>query len=262
MRDLQHWKDKVELSLDGRQVFFLFFGGAILACMLFALGVMTGRRLEARAIALEAPAAEDPLAALDQLGDLEDEDLTYHRALTRSDAHPRAAKEARETKEAKGQDGKDSAKDNDTVAVAKPVPASPKAPVAPAPPKPTVAAAPVKLPPPPKPAPVKPAVHAAVESPEPRAKPELKGDGKEHPEAGQAHFTLQLSAFTAKKDADELVHRVQAAGYRPFVVASDVPGKGVLFRVRVGDYPTKDAAIAEKNAVESKLKVAAYLAKL
>jgi hypothetical protein len=55
MRDLQHWKDKVELSLDGRQLFFLFFGGAIGACLLFALGVMTGRRIEARAIAMEAP---------------------------------------------------------------------------------------------------------------------------------------------------------------------------------------------------------------
>jgi cell division septation protein DedD len=55
---------------------------------------------------------------------------------------------------------------------------------------------------------------------------------------------------------------VQAAGFKPFVVTSDVPGKGVLFRVRVGDYVSKDAAIAEKATVESKLKVAAYLAKL
>ena len=29
MRDLDRWKDKVELQLDGRQIFFLFFGSAI-----------------------------------------------------------------------------------------------------------------------------------------------------------------------------------------------------------------------------------------
>ena len=52
MRDLSQWKDKVELRLDGRQLFFVFFGGATLACLLFTLGVMTGRRLEARAIGL------------------------------------------------------------------------------------------------------------------------------------------------------------------------------------------------------------------
>ena len=88
MRDLSQWKDKVELSLDGRQLFFLFFGGATLACLLFTLGIMTGRRLEARAIALETPATDDPLAMLDQLGDLEDEELTYHQALTKEPKNP------------------------------------------------------------------------------------------------------------------------------------------------------------------------------
>src|SRR5690348_13002502 len=116
MRDLQHWKDKVELSLDGRQVFFLFFGGATLACMLFALGVMTGRRLEARANALETPATEDPLAALDQLGDLEDEELSYHKTLTKD---ARVGK-----KDAKAAAKKDAAKPAQapTAAAPKPVP--------------------------------------------------------------------------------------------------------------------------------------------
>jgi cell division septation protein DedD len=253
MRDLQHWKDKVELSLDGRQVFFLFFGGAVLACLLFALGVMTGRRLEARAIALDTPSTEDPLAALDQLGDLEDEDLSYHRVLTK--------------------EGNRSARKD--VAKAAPARALVPAPMG----KPVPPPAPVGKPATPKPVP-----HAAIEeqatADAPAAPPVLKAEAKERaplprlepkpaakPEpkvadVGQAHFTLQLSAFSAKKDADELVHRVQAAGYKPFVVTSDIPGKGVLFRVRVGDYASKDAAIAEKSAVESKLKVAAYLAKL
>src|SRR3954468_1729910 len=98
MRDLDRWKDKVELSLDGRQIFFLFFGSAIAACLIFVLGVLIGKRIEARALALQPAPIEDPLAALDQLGDADeaDEGLTFHKALT----PPKAEKPAGETKKA------------------------------------------------------------------------------------------------------------------------------------------------------------------
>jgi DedD protein len=248
MRDFQHWRDKVELSLDGRQVFFLFFGGAVLACLLFALGVMTGRRLEARAIALEAPATDDPLAALDQLGDLEDEELTYHKALTQGGkgtrtAAPRPAKPAAPV-----------AAPPTATAASKPTPMAAATVPAIGKPAPAAASAPTAAATPPaKPTPV-----AAAPQPSP-----LKGDVKESGvEASAVHFTLQLSAFSAKKDADDFARRVKDAGYRPFVVSSDLPGKGVLYRVRIGDFASKDAALAEKTAVEKKLKVAAYLAKL
>ena len=42
------WRDKLELRLDNRQVFFLFFGSAVVACMLFILGVLVGKRIETR----------------------------------------------------------------------------------------------------------------------------------------------------------------------------------------------------------------------
>ena len=97
MRDLDRWKDKVEISLDGRQIFFLFFGSAIAACLIFVTGVLIGKRIEARALALQPAPIEDPLAALDQLGDADeaDEGLTFHKAL----APARAAKEPKEAKE-------------------------------------------------------------------------------------------------------------------------------------------------------------------
>ena len=67
LRDVERWKDKIEVRLDNRQVFFLFFGSAMVACMLFVLGVIVGKRLESRGRA-EAPAVEDPLAVLDRFG--------------------------------------------------------------------------------------------------------------------------------------------------------------------------------------------------
>jgi len=68
--DTELFKDKIEISLDGRQIFYLFFGGAVLASLVFVLGVMVGRRVEARAHVDNQPATSavlDPLAALDEL---------------------------------------------------------------------------------------------------------------------------------------------------------------------------------------------------
>jgi DedD protein len=64
-RNVERWREKIEVKLDNRQVFFLFFGSAVVACMLFVLGVMVGKRIESRGQA-EAPQLQDPLAALDR----------------------------------------------------------------------------------------------------------------------------------------------------------------------------------------------------
>ncbi|HEY7373500.1 MAG TPA: hypothetical protein VIF57_15175, partial [Polyangia bacterium] len=65
-RNAERWRDKIELRLDNRQVFFLFFGSAVVACMLFVLGVMVGKRIESRGQAA-SPELQDPLAALDRV---------------------------------------------------------------------------------------------------------------------------------------------------------------------------------------------------
>src|SRR5512138_829902 len=64
-RNAERWRDKIEVRLDNRQVFFLFFGSAIVACMLFVLGVLVGKRIESRGQAA-SPDLQDPLAALDR----------------------------------------------------------------------------------------------------------------------------------------------------------------------------------------------------
>src|SRR3982074_1220617 len=68
-REPELYKDKIEVSLDGRQIFYLFFGGAVIVGLVFVLGVMVGRRVEARGRGERAPppAPADPLAALDRL---------------------------------------------------------------------------------------------------------------------------------------------------------------------------------------------------
>jgi cell division septation protein DedD len=292
MRDLDRWKDKVELSLDGRQIFFLFFGTAVAACLVFVLGVLVGKRLEARALALQPAPVEDPLAALDQLGDADeaDEGLTFHKALTRDAAHKPAKAEAKpepkvdpkvdpKTEAQRGNEDKTDEKPADkppvdapkaetqTIVAQKPINIT--APVAPKPDaagssmpgKLLASAAHTPVPPaaPAKAAPLPPGKPQVVAAAAPK-KPDAPGAKKPDPTA--SHFTLQLSAFPEKSDAEEFMHKIQSAGYKPFLVASEVPGKGVFYRVRVGDYGTRQAAVDAKADFERKQRMIAYVAKL
>jgi septal ring-binding cell division protein DamX len=260
MRDLDRWKDKVEISLDGRQIFFLFFGSAVAACLIFVVGVLIGKRIEARALAMQPAAIEDPLAALDQLGDADeaDEGLTFHKALTPPKPEKPAA-EAKKTPEPK----------KEAVAVKAPPPKP--APAVDKKPAPIVAdddaddddtaASDTKASDAKKPEPKKPEV--AKSAPLPATRPQVvQQTPAKKPDATSSHFTLQLSAFPEKGDAEEFMRKIQTAGYKPFLVASEIPGKGIFFRVRVGDYGSRQAAVDAKTEFEKKQRIIAYVAKL
>ena len=64
------------------------------------------------------------------------------------------------------------------------------------------------------------------------------------PEATSANgaFTLQLGASPNRDDAERQASRLREKGYAPYIVAAEVPGKGTWYRVRMGSFPTKDAA--------------------
>lgn len=199
-RNVERWREKIEVKLDNRQVFFLFFGSAVVACMLFVLGVMVGKRIESRGQA-DAPVLQDPLAALDRAHQppvgvaAPVPQLTFPSTLGGSASR-----------------GKASAVHASAAAPPKPLP--PKAPPAP---KPVVAARP-----------------AAAPAVDPANVP-AKVKGK---------FTLQISSFASSAEAQAFVQKLPGA----FVIAGDVPGKGMLYRVRFGNYASyKDAAAAKES---------------
>lgn len=263
MRDLNQWKDKVELQLDGRQIFFLFFGSAVCACLIFVLGVVVGKRMEARVVAQSRDSVEDPLAVLDELGNAE-EGFTFHNALAeRPERH-----EGRKPRPV-GKDAlKEPAKDELAAVADEPVD-EPKA-------KGEVkgdakgevkgeakgddrepkveAAKPDK----------KEHVAAQVKKPaEDKAQPKAdKPAAAAAADKTKGHFTLQLSAFATKTEATDLMKKLRDAGYKPFMVETTVPGKGLMYRVRLGDYGTRDNALTAKSDFERKQKMVAYVAKL
>jgi cell division protein FtsN len=74
---------------------------------------------------------------------------------------------------------------------------------------------------------------------------------------GKGRFTLQLGSFPDRAEAEAFSQRFGAQG--AYVIASDIPGKGTWFRVRVGDYGSAKEAIDAKAAFEKQHNVIAYV---
>ena len=260
------YKDKVEVSLDGRQIFYLFFGGAVIVGMVFVLGVMVGRRVEARGHLDHAhtQAVADPLAALDRLEG--SGGLSFHGALTGTAAPSDVDKAIADIEKARVADPRPE--------VIKPEPKPEPKPVAKIdPPKPEIVSKPEpKIDPPkaelkPDPAPVaKPDKDkhdkvAKVDPDKADAKPEKKAKKHGDPLDDSSKFTLQLSSFQDKGEADTFLASVKASGYGAYVTAADVDGK-TFYRIRLGTYRSIDAANDAKSDFEKATKKAAYVTRL
>lgn len=223
MRDSHRLKEKYELSLDSRQIVTLTVSTLVVLGGVFVLGVVVGKKLANETARLEQPT--DILSAADQkteaLAQVEKAaPLTFQEELTR-----------------------------------KPVEPEPAAPVAVAEVKPAAVVKPEPVKVEPKPAPIEaPPQLAEVPKAEPvptrtndagalkEAFGRIKPAEVATPTTPDAAWTLQLSAFQDKDEADRFAAGLRDKGYAPFIVEANVPGKGVWFRVRLGKFGTKDAA--------------------
>jgi cell division septation protein DedD len=241
MRDSHRLKEKYELSLDNRQIVSITVASLVVLGGVFMLGVVVGKKLSAETAALQQQPT-DLLGQLDRKTEaLEnvkaDAALTFQDELTRQ--QPTLIAEA---------------------PIVKPVE------------KPAEVAKPVEAP---KPAEVKPAEVAkpaevvVVEPPQPEKKPaelaetpkaaevatrtvdaggglkEAFGKAQQRPPtetAADGSWTVQLSAYQDKGEADRFAAGLRDKGYAPYIVEASIPGKGTWFRVRMGRFGSKDAA--------------------
>ena len=77
----------------------------------------------------------------------------------------------------------------------------------------------------------------------------------------RADYGAWLRAELDRVAATGLVE-LRAAGYAPFVVAAQVGGKGMFYRVRLGSYASYDDAVKAKGDFERKVSRIAYVTKL
>lgn len=230
MREMHKWKDKVELSLDNRQIFFLFFGLSVVGCFVFALGVMVGRRVEwspegevaalsGEGLSLLAAGPEEPLTFKEGLSDPATADVPPTRDPSqppRDEAEVRAEKAAeRERTDA----------------------------VEPAPSKPVPVASP------------------AVRSADPTTLARMgeavvsgaqDGDGKK--------FTLQMKAFSRLEEAEAFASKLRANGHQVRIEATEVKGR-IWHRVRMGSFDNWADGLAAKQDFEQRERLIAYVVK-
>lgn len=254
-------KDKVDFSLDNRQIFFLFFGLSVVGCFVFALGVMVGRRGEpgedGPTVAKNESRVilEEPTAVVADAG-FSFKDGLQHPATagvpeTRDPSVPprdedivRAERDA-----AMGKlpgDKKKSKKLPPIPAPAKEV-ASPKVmpPLAGSEPIAPLPAAMVEK------QPAKDSVVASVKGPTAEAEPTSTAKAKKG-------FALQMKAFAKQEEADRLAEKLRRNGHDARVESGEANGR-MWHRVRIGEFTNWDTAMAAKQSFEKQEQLIAYI---
>jgi DedD protein len=255
-REPEIYKDKVEVTLDGRQIFYLFFGGSVIIGLVFVLGVMVGRRVEARGHLDQArtQGGSDPLAALDKLESSDKASFGFRTVLAKptapaaAPATPVAATpvdheiekraEARKAKAEKERSEKSDKKKVDREKSEK-----------------TAAEKSEKS------AEKSEKSEKSAEKPERDRSIKAEGKGEGKSEEPRARFTLQLSSFQDKTEADAFLSQVKSAGFQPYLTEAEVSGKS-YYRVRVGSYRSLEAATEAKSDVEKAIKKNATVMRL
>ena len=248
-------REKFEFSLDARQVAGVILGSLGALGLAFFLGHSLGQRVAERPTVVARPNApvappSNPLAALDQAprpdGGEPSAPLSFHEALTSARPPPNRlppAPKAQATPAPAPEPARASAAAPAprTVPVApSPLAAAPAATAAPS--GPTGPTTPANAPPATAPAVgaegaaavAAKASAAAPAAPTPKAAPAPRGP------AAKGVWVVQVGATQERFEADRIAARFASRGAR--VLVADVPGKGRVYRVRMGSFETREAA--------------------
>jgi cell division septation protein DedD len=79
----------------------------------------------------------------------------------------------------------------------------------------------------------------APKTPQPDSPPKEKPSAAEKTPAPGPRYTIQAASVKNAKDADQLIQKLKKSGYPAYRAIGKVPGKGIWFRVRIGEYNSK-----------------------
>lgn len=65
-------------------------------------------------------------------------------------------------------------------------------------------------------------------------------------------FSVQVASLRFRDDADLLAEELRKKGYEAYVVPADIPGKGKLYRVRIGDFKVRKEASSYAAGLKKK----------
>jgi len=274
MRELNRPKTRITFTLDQHRVTALFIVGIVVVAVIFAIGVLVGKRLGSVA----SPQTPQAVSALPTPKAAAGPEMPSEHgtlaAAPKADAPPATAPvvtpeeasqkaEALKAIEASAKAGATPEAKPETPPAAEPQKVEEKLAAtggkaaAPAP-----AAEPETLV----------AKEKAKEADKPKEKEEKKTEVKKtevEPAADtnqtQApdgkYYTLQIASFPNKDKAEDFIHGFKAFDKRkPFVTTHEVPGKGTWYRVKIGKFASKEQALAYQSIFEAKAKLSTILA--
>ncbi len=93
----------------------------------------------------------------------------------------------------------------------------------------------------------------------PSPAPEKKTASIKQPSSPKLRYTIQVSSHQERQEAENEVKRMKQSGFAAFIVASDLPGKGKWFRVRLGSFTNRDAAEKLQKNVNEKAGVSSII---
>src|SRR3990172_9268786 len=83
-------------------------------------------------------------------------------------------------------------------------------------------------------------------------KPELqKNIAALPPIQSGGRYTVQIAAFQKEEEAKQIVNNLKSKGYPAFIKTAEVPGKGTLYRVRIGTFTTRVTAKLYANNLKN-----------
>ncbi len=226
-----------EIQLNGKQLVFLFMAATVVSVVIFLCGVLVGRGVRAEQGSVDSAALTD-LPIVD--GTAATAGATPAGTDPRVAAPPPAVDELSYFNRLE--------KSQPIVEELKPAPT----------PKPAAEVARVPQAAPPPPAVTPPATPAPVARREPApatSPPAPTRAATSTPGPVTAAFVVQIAALNSQGEADAMAKRLSARGYEAYV---QPPAKGApsIFRVRVGNYPTRRDAetVAAKIEKEGQFK--------
>jgi cell division septation protein DedD len=77
--------------------------------------------------------------------------------------------------------------------------------------------------------------------------------------SAKLRYTVQTGSYPERVMAEEEVKQLKKRGYAAFVVSSELPGKGVWHRVRLGSFSSRAAAEKLQKAIHGKEKILAIV---
>ena len=73
-------------------------------------------------------------------------------------------------------------------------------------------------------------------------------------------FTVQVAAFNERSAAQAMVDRLSRKGYPAYLLAQQIPGKGLWYRVRIGHYPERGEAEGVADRLQQKERLSGFVA--